>query len=390
MPIAMFVPDKGGGFGAGAEEGIEQIGSAMPGEIPQGDSILQLVRQAVEMNASDVHLRAGTPPRLRIDGDLGQVKGFVPTADQMWRFFKRVMSTIQVQLYERYLELDFSTTLENLCRIRVNLYQERGKFCAAIRLVPRHIPTTEEIGLPENCVRLADLPRGLVLVVGPTGSGKSTTLATLLNYINATRLGHILSIEDPIEYYYTEKRAYVTQREVDRDTRSFAAALRHSFRQDPDVVLLGEMRDLETIQLAMTLAETGHLTFSTLHTANCTQTITRIIDVFPPHQQDQIRNQLALSLEAVMAQRLLRRKGNSGRVAVREIMICTRAIRNLIREGKYNQIYSAIQTGVDEGMVTMEAALGVLLKAGLVDYETAYEASGNSREFAEKHRGLMG
>jgi twitching motility protein PilT len=292
---------------------------------------------------------------------------------------------MQIQLFQRQLELDFSCSLEGICRVRVNLYQERAKFCASIRIVPETIPTMEEIGLSAACVKFTNLSRGLVLVTGPTGSGKSTTLASMINHVNANRRVHILTIEDPIEYFYADKRALVSQRELETDTRSFGSSMRHSFRQDPDVVLLGEMRDLETIQLAITLAETGHLTFSTLHTGTCTQTITRVIDAFPPHQQDQIRNQLSLSLEGVIAQRLLRIKNGHGRVAAREVMVCTRAIRNLIREGKYNQIYSAIQTGVEEGMITMETALGNLIRDGVIDYASALEASPNPRDFAEKY-----
>jgi twitching motility protein PilT len=334
-----------------------------------------------------VHLRAGSPPRLRIDGELFQVKGFVPDERLMRRFFQRLMAREQTQQFDRTHEMDFSHNIEGVCRLRVNLYMERGAFCASLRLIPTRIPTMEEILLPPACGRLVQLTRGLVLVTGPTGSGKTTTLAAMLNHINATRRCHVLTVEDPIEYHYEDKRALVSQRELDIDTRTFSAALRHSFRQDPDVVLLGEMRDLETIQMAITLAETGHLTFSTLHTGDCTQTITRIIDVFPPHQQEQIRSQLALSLEAVIAQLLIKLKGKRGRIAAREVMICNRAVRNLIREGKYNQLYSAIQTGTEDGMITMDAALGRLLNEGMIEYEAALEAAPDPRDFAAKYAG---
>jgi twitching motility protein PilT len=377
-------PDLGGG-------GFDDVPAAeiesKSSNLPESDNIGMLLRQAVSEKASDIHLRANSPPRLRIDGDLYQVKGLVPTEEIMWRFFKRVLSPIQIQQFQRQLELDFSCSLEGVCRVRVNLYQERAKFCASIRIVPETIPSMEEIGLSEACMKFTNLSRGLVLVTGPTGSGKSTTLAAMINHVNASRRAHILTIEDPIEYFYADKRSLVSQRELEMDTRNFGSAMRHSFRQDPDVVLLGEMRDLETIQLAITLAETGHLTFSTLHTGTCTQTITRIIDAFPPHQQDQIRNQLSLSLEGVIAQRLLKVKAGHGRVAAREVMVCTRAIRNLIREGKYNQIYSSIQTGVEEGMITMETALGNLMRDGVIDYDAALKAAPNPRDFAEKYQG---
>jgi twitching motility protein PilT len=339
------------------------------------EKLMMLIRQAVDEAASDVHLRADSPPRLRIDGELYQIKGFVPSEDILKRFCQRMLKHEQLAEFENTNELDFSYSLEGICRIRVNLYMERGNFCSSIRLIPRQIPTMEDIMLPRACDRLVKLQKGLVLVTGPTGSGKSTTLAAMINYINKKRRCHILTIEDPIEYYYEDHKALVSQRELDLDTRTFSDALRHSFRQDPDVILLGEMRDAETIQTAITLAETGHLTFSTLHTSDCTQTITRIIDAFPPHQQDQIRSQLALSLEAVIAQRLLKKKGSKGRIAVRELMICNRAIRNLIREAKYNQLCSGIQTGTDEGMITMETSIAHLLDRGLIDYDTALESA---------------
>ena len=352
------------------------------------ERLTMLLRQAVEEQASDVHLRAGSPPRLRIDGELFQVKGLIPDAAAMRAFFYAMLREDQVKLFERTLELDFAREVPGVCRVRVNLYMERGAFAAALRIVPRRIPSMEEILLPPACERLTNLSRGLVLVTGPTGSGKSTTLAAMIDHINGKRRCHILTIEDPIEYYYEDRRALVSQRELDIDTRTFTAALRHSFRQDPDVVLLGEMRDPETMATAITLAETGHLTFSTLHTSDCTQTITRIVDAFPPHQQEQIRSQLALSLEAVISQRLLKLQGRRGRVAAREVMICTRAIRNLIREGKYNQLYSAIQTGLEEGMVTLDAALGRLLADGQIDYEAAMAAAADPKEFAMKYAGM--
>ena len=356
---------------------------------PQGpdpnEKLTLLLRQAMEENASDVHLRAGAPPRLRIDGELLLVRDFLPSEELMWRWFRGMMVRPLVQQFERSHECDFSWSIKGVCRLRINLYVERGVFCAAIRLVPERIPSMEEINLPPACQRLVSLTRGLVLVTGPTGSGKSTSLAAMLNHVNATRRCHILTIEDPIEYLYEDKRALVSQRELDIDTLSFASAMRHSFRQDPDVVLLGEMRDPETMATAITLAETGHLTFSTLHTGDCTGTITRIVDSFPPHHQEQIRSQLSISLEGVIAQRLLKLKGKRGRVAAREVMICNRAVRNLIREAKYNQLYSAIQTGVDEGMITLDAAVGRLLAEGVVTWQSALEAVPDAKEFTARY-----
>lgn len=371
----------------GHEAGDGDTGKILLDEKPnlRDEKITQLLSQALAENASDLHLRAGSPPRLRIDGELFQVKGFTPATKNMEQYFSKMMNAEHERLFALNREVDFSCGLHDICRIRVNLYMERGHFCAAIRLIPEHIPTMDEIHLPEACKGLVKLTRGLVLLTGPTGSGKSTTLAAMINEINSRRRCHILTIEDPIEYHYADKKALVSQRELDTDTRTFASAMRCSFRQDPDVVLLGEMRDAETMATAITLAETGHLTFSTLHTTDCTQTVTRIVDAFPPHQQEQIRSQLALSLRAGISQRLLKLKKQRGRIAVREIMVCNRAIQNLIREGKYNQIYSAIQTGTDDGMITMDAALGKMMDEGLIDYQSALENAPDPRDFELKY-----
>lgn len=373
-----------------ADDQVSDVQAEPAGEKPrqkslQNERLTQLIRQAQEENASDIHLRAGSPPRLRIDGELFQVKGFTPAEQEMRSYFERMLPKDLIEVFNKRQELDFSYGITGICRMRINLYIERRAYCASIRIIPNRIPTMDEILLPKPCEHLTTLNRGLALVTGPTGSGKSTTLAAMLNHIAGLRRCHILTIEDPIEYYYEDKRAMVSQRELDTDTKSFSAALRHSFRQDPDVVLLGEMRDPETMQTAITLAETGHLTFSTLHTSDCTQTITRIVDAFPPHHQEQIRSQLALSLLAVISQRLLRLKNRRGRIAAREVMICNRAIRNLIREGKYNQVYSAIQTGTEEGMITMDAALGLLLEQDLIEYKAALESAPDPRDFAVKY-----
>jgi len=346
--------------------------------------IENLVRRAVEENASDLHLRSGQKPRLRIDGEL-HVIGDIPLTDEQIRAVVYEMLTKeQIERFEQTRELDFSFAMPNLCRMRINLYVQRGQFCASLRVIPNHIPSMEEIYLPPACYEFVKMNKGLVLVTGPTGCGKSTTLASMIDYINATRRCHILTIEDPIEFVYTDKMATVSQREVQRDTECFATALRHSSRQDPDVVMIGEMRDLETMQAAITLAETGHLTFSTLHTGEASQTIHRIIDSFPPHQQTQVRMQLAMSLEGIISQVLMPLKGQKGRVAAREVLVCTRGVKNLIRENKIPQIATAMQTGTDEGMITMDASLTDYCQKGLISYETALATAFDRRAFAER------
>ncbi len=347
-------------------------------------SIQKLVERAVEQNASDLHLRAGEAPRLRIDGELEAVEHALVSETDMRDFLYAMLTKEQIEKFEQTRELDYSFTVPQLCRLRINLFVQRGQFCASLRIIPNHIPSMEEIYLPPACYEFVKCHKGLVLVTGPTGSGKSTSLAAMLDHINATRHCHILTIEDPIEFVYTNKLATVSQREVTQDTGSFAAALRHSFRQDPDVVMIGEMRDLETMQAAITLAETGHLTFSTLHTGEASQTIHRIIDSFPPHQQTQVRMQLAMSLEGIISQTLVPLRGQKGRIAAREVLVCTRGVKNLIREGKIPQIASAMQTGADEGMITMDAALTDYVQKGLITYDVALAASFDKRAFAER------
>jgi twitching motility protein PilT len=346
--------------------------------------IQDLVRRTVDKNASDLHLRSGQKPRLRIDGELFVVEDDAPTDEQIRTILYEMLSQEQIERFEQTRELDFSYAIPDLCRLRINLYLQRGEFCASLRVIPNHIPTMEEIYLPPACYEFVKSNKGLVLVTGPTGCGKSTTLAAMLDHINATRRCHVLTIEDPVEFVYPDKMATISQREVTKDTGSFAAALRHSFRQDPDVVMIGEMRDLETMQAAITLAETGHLTFSTLHTGEASQTIHRIIDSFPPHQQTQVRMQLAMSLEGIISQVLVPLKGQKGRVAAREVLVCTRAVKNLIREGKIPQIASAMQTGADEGMIMMDASLTDYYEKGLISYETALAAAFDRRGFAER------
>jgi twitching motility protein PilT len=344
-----------------------------------------LIRAAVAEGASDLHFRAGERPRVRIDGELYMVQSEPTMEEKLRPFLNSMLTPAQVDRFSRTLELDFSHTLAGVSRMRFNLFIQQGMLCTAVRLIPEKIPTMEEIYLPKIAYHFTALHGGLVLVTGPTGSGKSTTLAAMLDHINSARHGHILTIEDPIEYVFEEKLCMVSQREMNLDTANYHAALRHSFRQDPDVVMIGEMRDLETMQAAITLAETGHLTFSTLHTTHAAQTIHRIIDSFPPHQQTQVRAQLALSLQGIISQKLLPLKEQRGRVAAREVLVVNRAVRNLLREGKVPQIFSAIQTGMDEGMMTMNYSLADLYSRGIISYETALNSATDRRDFAQKY-----
>lgn len=345
----------------------------------------ELVRFAVQEGASDLHLRGEQRPRMRVDGDLYTVRSEPVGEEDLRGFLYTMLSPAQVEKYERTRELDFAHTLRGVTRMRFNLFVQQGQLCASIRLIPERIPTMEDIHIPKTIYQFVELPAGLILVTGPTGSGKSTTLAAMLDYINAHRRAHILTIEDPIEYLFQEKLCMISQREMNLDTSNFHSALRHAFRQDPDVVMIGEMRDLETMQAAITLAETGHLTFSTLHTTDAAQTINRIIDSFPPHQQPQIRSQLAVSLQGIISQKLVPLKDHRGRVAAREVLVCNRAIRNLLREGKVPQIFSAIQTGQEEGMMTTNHSLGDLYTRGVITYDTALLHSPDRREFSTKY-----
>lgn len=347
--------------------------------------IIQLLKKAVEEKASDLHLIVDRQPRVRIDGQLYDISGYIPTEEDLRNFFYELLDKERIKRFETTHDLDFSYTFPQLCRVRVNLYRERGRFSTAVRIFPDHIPTMEEINLPKFSYNFVNLNKGLILVTGPSGCGKSTTLAAMIDFINQHRRCHILTIEDPIEYVFTDKLATISQREVRIDTMTFQAALRHAVRQDPDVIMIGEMRDLETMQAAITLAETGHLTFSTLHTGEAAQTINRIIDSFPPHHQAQIRAQLAVSLEGIISQRLIPLKGKRGRIAAHEVLVCTAGVKNLIREGKIPQIASAIQTGLEDGMLTMNSSLGMLLKQGLISYEAALATAWDKKGFAEKY-----
>lgn len=330
-----------------------------------------LLEEVVKKKASDLHLQVGLPPMLRVDGSLAPVSGAEPLSDEaVESLIFAILDEDQKQILLKDKEFDFSFAFGDLGRFRVNAFHERGNLAAALRLIPNEMLTIEQLGLPQTVNKFSEYPRGLVLVTGPTGSGKSTTLAALVNQINTERSSHIITIEDPIEYTHKSKKSVIVQREVHYDTYSFSAALRSSLRQDPDVVLIGEMRDLETIAAAITIAETGHLVFATLHTNSAAQSIDRMIDVFPPHQQPQIRSQLSNILMAICSQRLVPMIGG-GRIAAAEILIGTPAVRNIIREGKTHQLDAVIQTGAEFGMQSMDKTLVNLIHAGTITYDEA-------------------
>ena len=336
----------------------------------------ELLKTLVEVDGSDLHITTQTPPQVRIHGKL-QTLDLPPLgpADTKALAYS-VLSDAQKKRFEETLELDFSFGVRGIARFRCNVFNQRGAVAAVYRVIPEQIKTFEELALPPVIATLADRPRGLVLVTGPTGSGKSTTLAALIDKINSERREHILTIEDPIEYIHQHKGCLVNQREVHADTHGFANALRAALREDPDIVLIGELRDLETIECALRIAETGHLTFATLHTNSAAQTINRVIDVFPAHQQGQIRTQISLVLEGIVCQALLPRADGRGRVVALEIMVPTPAIRNLIRDDKVHQIYSTMQAGQEKlGMQTMNQSLATLYQTGFITIDTAMGAS---------------
>lgn len=346
-----------------------------------------LLEEVIKKRASDLHLQVGLPPILRVDGSLVPVTGYNPLDEaQVESLVFAILEQDQRQILEKDKEFDFSFAFGTLGRFRVNAYHERGNVAAALRLIPNEIKNVSELGLPNIITSFADYPRGLVLITGPTGSGKSTTLAALVDKINTERSQHIITIEDPIEFTHKSKKSVVVQREVHYDTYSFSAALRSSLRQDPDVVLIGEMRDLETISAAITIAETGHLVFATLHTNSSAQSVDRMIDVFPPHQQPQIRAQLSNILMAICSQRLIPAIGG-GRVAATEILIANPAVRNIIREGKSHQLDAVIQTGSDQGMQTMDRTLVNLIQSGIITYDNGREFAVDLTEFERLMRG---
>jgi twitching motility protein PilT len=345
----------------------------------------ELLVQVFERGASDLHLSPGLPPVLRIDGNLVRTEHAPLSKEDCQRLIFSMLTNEQRRVLEQNWDLDCSYGVSGLGRFRVNVYKDRGSYAAALRTIRADVPTFEQLNLPQVVKEIAERPKGLVLVTGPTGSGKSTTLAAMIDHINCTKPHHILTVEDPIEFLHTSKRAVIHQRELGQDTRSFDNALRAALREDPDVILVGEMRDLETIRLALTAAETGHLVMGTLHTSSAMQTVDRIVDVFPPEQQQQIRVQLSNSLVAVLSQALLPKlnelKEKSGRVMALEIMIITPAIANLIREGKTAQIYSSIQTGAQYQMQTMETSLKDLYQKGLVTFEDALSKTTRPEDF---------
>jgi twitching motility protein PilT len=342
-----------------------------------------LLKTMVELGGSDLHITTSTPPQVRVHGHLQRLEGLDLTPAETKQLAYSVLTDSQKKRFEENLELDFSFGLKGLARFRCNMFNQRGAVGAVYRVIPEKIRSFQELALPLVLATLAERPRGLVLVTGPTGSGKSTTLAAMIDKINKERHDHILTIEDPIEFVHQHQNCLVNQREVHSDTQSFSNALRAALREDPDIVLIGEMRDLETVESALKIAETGHLTFGTLHTNSASQTINRIIDIFPANQQGQIRTQLSLVLEGIVCQALLPRIGG-GRVVSLEIMIPTPAIRNLIREDKIHQIYSAMQTGQEKvGMQTMNQSLATLYQKKQITLETALGASSNRDELQD-------
>ncbi len=342
--------------------------------------ITELLAFSVQHKASDLHLSSGVSPMIRVDGDVRRIN--IPALEQkdVNSLVYDIMNDNQRKDYEQNLEVDFSFEVPNLARFRVNAFNSNRGPAAVFRTIPSDVLTLDDLGAPDIFKTISDNPRGLVLVTGPTGSGKSTTLAAMVDYINQNKHHHILTIEDPIEFVHENKLSLINQREVHRDTHSFSNALRSALREDPDVILVGELRDLETIRLAMTAAETGHLVFGTLHTTSAPKTIDRIIDVFPGEEKDMVRSMLSESLRAVISQTLVKKVGG-GRIAAHEIMIGTPAIRNLIREDKIAQMYSSLQTGASHGMQTMDQCLGNLLNRGLITQQDAYAKAHDKSNF---------
>lgn len=356
--------------------------SASPSRAGADPDLIAALQQVLLAGASDLHITVNAPPMIRVDGSLRPISGTPWERHKVTTALYGIMTEPQREAFERDLELDFAFTVSANARFRVNFYQQRNAIGGAFRLIPTEIKQLGDLGVPESVGQFAKLARGLVLVTGPTGSGKSTTLAALIDLVNRTRSDHIMTVEDPIEFLHQNHRSLINQREVGHDTHSFGAALKHVLRQDPDVILVGELRDLETISVALTAAETGHLVFATLHTQDAPQTIDRVIDVFPPHQQGQVRAQLAATLQGVVCQTLVKHASGTGRVVATEVMLTTPAVANLIREGKTYQIPSAMQAGKELGMHTMDQHLAELVNAGRVAVQEALTKVHDKASFA--------
>jgi len=345
-------------------------------------SLRELLEQMVKMNASDLHLTVGSPPVIRVDGKLQRLNYDILTSEETKKLSYSMLNEKQKLKFEQNSELDFSFGIEQMSRFRCNIFMQRGNVAVALRQIPYQIRSFEELGLPKVVAEFANLPRGLVLVTGPTGSGKSTTLAAIIDKINKERPVHIITVEDPIEYLHRHQQAIVNQREVYSDTNSFASALKYALREDPDVVLVGEMRDLETIEAALSISETGHLAFATLHTNSAAESINRIIDAFPTNQQEQVRVSLSFSLQAIVSQILIPKIGGGRSLAI-EILVVTPAIRALIRDDKVHQMYSMIQSGQKYGMKTMNNSLAELYQTGKITINDAMNYSHNPQELGE-------
>lgn len=385
VPLELRTPDAHvNRYEAGAPEeprAMPPVQAADGAKRLEGVHIDEILHMGIERKASDIHITAGLPPMIRLDGDVHPLPYEVVAPTDVRRLVYEVLTNDQITKYEETHELDFGYGVRGLARFRFNVYMQRGSVACALRAIPSKIPSFDQLGLPTIIRDMAKRTSGLILVTGPTGSGKSTTIATMIDDINDTRSGHIMTIEDPIEYLHQHKRCMVNQRELHADTYTFHNALRAVLREDPDIILVGELRDLETIEAALTLAETGHLVFGTLHTRNAPSTVDRVVDVFPSDQQDQIRVLLGNTLEGVVSQQLLPKLGG-GRCAAIEIMLGTPAIRNLIREGKTHQMYSVIETSGNQGMVTMDASLALLFRNGAVSYDECLMRAVDKETFA--------
>jgi len=370
-----------------SEDSNSKLTKTSQGDLGSSSSlkIQQLFKLMVESNASDLHITAGTSPGLRVHGEVVKVKTQALTGEDTKRLIYQILSEDQKNEFEKKLELDFSFGIKGLARFRANVFNSKGAVAAVFRTIPTIIPDFKQLNLPNVLLKMCDVSNGLILVTGPTGSGKSTTLASLLNYLNENEAGHIITLEDPVEFVHAHKNCIVNQREMGSDSLSFHNALKSLLRQDPDIVLVGELRDVETIEAALTIAETGHLVFGTLHTNSCVQTINRIINVFPAHQQIQIRTLLSFVLQGVVSQQLIPKTYEKGRVCAMEILSPTPGIRNLIREDKLHQVYSQMQIGQDKtGMVTMNQSLKRYVDSGLISPESALSHSTAAEELAQQ------